>query len=118
MRLGTPRSVASHLGLYCSRPMSHQGLSTETPWSHTHMCIIRHKASEDKPQTSELLTSLFMSPHFFESQEPLDNPRIKEKIHAQYGDGLELFAKINVNGGHAIPLFDWLKNKQAGTLWK
>lgn len=28
-----------------------------------------------------------------------------------------MFSKINVNGSHAIPLFDFLKTKQAGTLW-
>lgn len=53
----------------------------------------------------------------FMNQEPLDNPRIKEKIQKMYGEGLDLFSKINVNGGHAIPLFDFLKTKQAGTLW-
>ena len=62
--------------------------------------------------------SYIIKSNAFTLQEPLENPRIKEKIQAQYGDGLELFSKINVNGGHAIPLFDWLKSKQSGTLWK
>lgn len=92
-------------------------VNTATQWGMTAKNFSQLRDLSAKYAGEEGLKILCFPCGQFMNQEPLENPRIKEKIQAQYGDGLELFSKINVNGGHAIPLFDWLKSKQSGTLW-
>jgi len=52
----------------------------------------------------------------FGGQEPGTNAEIKDfarnKEHAKF----DLFAKIDVNGNNADPLYKYLKSKQSGTL--
>jgi len=48
-------------------------------------------------------------------QEPWPDPQIKEFM-LKYSDGFQMFSKINVNGGSAHPLYNYLKKKQGGTL--
>nr|UCK81636.1 probable phospholipid hydroperoxide glutathione peroxidase [Arenicola marina] len=52
----------------------------------------------------------------FGSQEPGTNEEIKEFARGKYGAQFDLFAKIDVNGSNALPLFNYLKMKQGGTL--
>lgn len=55
--------------------------------------------------------------HVLYFQEPWAEPKIKEFMLG-YSDGFEMFSKINVNGSNAHPLYNYLKNKQGGTLGK
>jgi len=52
----------------------------------------------------------------FGSQEPGTNAEIKEFATGKYGVKFDMFAKLNVNGSNADPLWDYLKSKQSGTL--
>jgi len=51
----------------------------------------------------------------FGSQEPGTNAEIREFANG-YGATFDMYAKINVNGSEAHPLYDFLKKKQGGTL--
>ena len=51
----------------------------------------------------------------FGYQEPGTNEEIKQFV-SKYGVEFDMFDKINVNGGNAHPLFNYLKEKQGGTL--
>lgn len=51
----------------------------------------------------------------FANQEPGTNAEIKE-FALQHGAKYDLFAKIDVNGDSAHPLYKFLKRKQKGTL--
>ena len=51
-------------------------------------------------------------------QEPGTNAEIKEFATGKYGVTFDMFAKLNVNGSNADPLWDYLKNKQGGLLGK
>jgi glutathione peroxidase len=52
----------------------------------------------------------------FGHQEPGDEPEIKEFCSTSYGASFPLFAKIDVNGAGAHPLYRWLKGERAGVL--
>jgi glutathione peroxidase len=52
----------------------------------------------------------------FGHQEPGDDSAIKEFCSLSYGVTFPLFAKIEVNGANAHPLYRWLKSQQAGVL--
>ncbi|EFX89082.1 hypothetical protein DAPPUDRAFT_233749 [Daphnia pulex] len=52
----------------------------------------------------------------FASQEPGTNSEIKE-FAASYNVKFDMFAKIDVNGDNAHPLWKYLKLKQGGTLF-
>lgn len=52
----------------------------------------------------------------FGSQEPGTNEEIENFARTQYNVKFDLFAKINVNGEDADPLWKYLKSKQGGTL--
>ena len=47
-------------------------------------------------------------------QDPGSNAQIKSFARSNYGVNFPLFAKVEVNGSGAEPLFDWLKNEKAG----
>ena len=51
----------------------------------------------------------------FGSQEPGSNDDIKQ-FAAKYGVAFDMFAKINVNGANAHPLWKYLKERQGGVL--
>ena len=53
----------------------------------------------------------------FGSQEPGSNEDVK-RFAAGYNVKFDMFAKINVNGSDAHPLWNYLKDKQGGTLGK
>jgi len=56
----------------------------------------------------------------FGSQEPGTNEEIKafaENKGVEFGKGFDFFSKIDVNGKNTHPLWDYLKNKQGGTLF-
>ncbi len=50
----------------------------------------------------------------FGHQEPGDEAEIKQFCSLNYDVTFPLFAKIDVNGAHAHPLYTWLKGEKAG----
>lgn len=52
----------------------------------------------------------------FAGQEPWSNEEIKKYLVDNFGVKFDMFAKINVNGDDADPLWKYLKSKQGGTL--
>lgn len=51
----------------------------------------------------------------FGKQEPATNEEIKT-FAAGFGVTFPMFAKIDVNGPHQIPLYKWLKEVEGGTM--
>jgi glutathione peroxidase len=52
----------------------------------------------------------------FGGQEPGDAAQIEEFCASNYAVSFPMFAKIDVNGGNAHPLFNFLKNAKSGLL--
>lgn len=52
----------------------------------------------------------------FGHQEPGDEAQIKEFCSTRYDVTFPLFAKLEVNGEHADPLYQWLKREGKGVL--
>jgi glutathione peroxidase len=52
----------------------------------------------------------------FGNQEPGDAKQIEQFCASNFGITFPMFAKIDVNGGNAHPLFDYLKSQKAGLL--
>jgi glutathione peroxidase len=52
----------------------------------------------------------------FGHQEPGDETEIEEFCQVNYGVKFPMFAKINVNGSDAHPLFTWLRKAKGGLL--
>ena len=52
----------------------------------------------------------------FGRQEPGDEAEISQFCETQYGVSFPMFAKIEVNGGDAHPLYRWLKSQKPGVL--
>lgn len=52
----------------------------------------------------------------FGHQEPGDEAEIKQFCSLTYDVSFPMFAKVDVNGPKAHPLFDWLKREKAGFL--
>jgi len=52
----------------------------------------------------------------FGHQEPGDESEIKTFCSTQYDVTFPMFAKIEVNGANAHPLYQWLKSEKAGIL--
>ncbi|MFT4100203.1 MAG: glutathione peroxidase [Burkholderiaceae bacterium] len=52
----------------------------------------------------------------FGGQEPGDEAQIGEFCQRNYGVSFPMFAKVDVNGAHAHPLFQWLKAQAPGLL--
>jgi len=52
----------------------------------------------------------------FRHQEPGDEAEIAEFCQLNYGVTFPMFAKVDVNGDEAHPLFQWLRSQQGGLL--
>ena len=52
----------------------------------------------------------------FGSQEPGSNEQIAQFCEINYGVSFPMFARVDVNGDSAHPLFKWLKSEQPGLL--
>ncbi len=52
----------------------------------------------------------------FGSQEPGDEAAIESFCETRYGVTFPMFAKIDVNGAHAHPFYEWLKSSMTGVL--
>ena len=52
----------------------------------------------------------------FGAQEPGDAKQIEDFCESKYAVTFPMFAKIDVNGSHAHPLFDYLKREKSGLL--
>jgi glutathione peroxidase len=59
---------------------------------------------------------LFRSCNQFGHQEPGDEAVIKSFCELNYGVTFPMFAKIDVNGAQADPLYQWLKTSRPGLL--
>ena len=53
----------------------------------------------------------------FGYQEPGTSEDIKNFATSKYNVEFDMFEKVNVNGSEAHPLFNYLKEKQAGTMF-
>ena len=53
----------------------------------------------------------------FGKQEPKSNKEIYFFCQGTYDVHFDMFAKIDVNGENAIPLYKYLKQQQSGVLW-
>ncbi|OZI22577.1 glutathione peroxidase [Bordetella genomosp. 7] len=62
------------------------------------------------------LTVLGFPCNQFGNQEPGDEATIGEFCSREYGVTFPMFAKVEVNGAHAHPLFRWLKGEKPGVL--
>ena len=54
----------------------------------------------------------------FGGQEPGEAEEIGEFCQRNYGVSFPMFAKVDVNGDDAHPLYDWLKSEKGGLLGK
>jgi glutathione peroxidase len=52
----------------------------------------------------------------FASQDPGTNAEIGEFCQRNYGVSFPMFAKVDVNGSNAHPLYRWLKSEKGGVL--
>ena len=52
----------------------------------------------------------------FAGQEPRSDDDIQSFCQLNYGVTFPIFKKLEVNGGNAAPVFDWLKNEKPGVL--
>ncbi len=52
----------------------------------------------------------------FASQDPGSNEEIGAFCEKNYGVSFPMFAKVDVNGEHAHPVFAWLREEQGGVL--
>ena len=52
----------------------------------------------------------------FGHQEPGDEEQIQEFCSLTYGVTFPMFAKVEVNGGDAHPLYKWLRSEKSGVL--
>ncbi len=50
----------------------------------------------------------------FGKQEPGDAAQIEQTCYINYGVSFPMFAKLEVNGANAHPMFDWLKQELPG----
>jgi glutathione peroxidase len=53
----------------------------------------------------------------FGKQEPKSNKEIRFFCQGTYDVTFDMFAKVDVNGDNAIPLYNYLKQEQSGVLW-
>ncbi len=53
----------------------------------------------------------------FGKQEPKSNKEIHFFCQGTYDVTFDMFAKVDVNGDNAIPLYNYLKQEQSGVLW-
>jgi len=83
------------LGFPCNQVIINLFLIFNTSWLHTLL--------------------YFFNLQQFGSQEPGTNSEIKD-FAANYNVKFDMFAKIDVNGDSAHPLWKYLKKKQGGTL--
>ena len=63
-------------------------------------------------QENEQITVLGFPCNQFGGQEPGSNEEILEFAHSRFNLNFPLFAKINVNGENAAPLYKWLKSEK------
>lgn len=52
----------------------------------------------------------------FGAQEPLQGQQITQFCQTQYGVQFAIMQKIDVNGAHAHPVYQWLKSQKSGLL--
>ena len=52
----------------------------------------------------------------FGNQDPANNDEIGAFCQKNYGVSFPMMAKVDVNGGDAHPVFEWLKNQKGGLL--
>jgi len=71
----------------------------------------------DERYSKDGLSILAFPCNQFANQEPGTNAEIKKFAREKYGAKFDLFAKIDVNGDGAHPLWKWLKKEKPGFLF-
>lgn len=92
-------------------------VNVATKWGFTDKNYKQLQALHDELAESKGLRILAFPCNQFGSQEPGTNEEIKEFAQGKYGAKFDLFAKIDVNGNNAHPLWKYLQTKQKGTMW-
>ncbi|XP_064467757.1 uncharacterized protein LOC135378612 [Ornithodoros turicata] len=82
-----------------------------TDSNYKQLVELHEKYSSNKPP----LSILGFPCNQFGAQEPATNEDIEKFAKSHYNVKFDLFAKININGDEAHPLWKYLKSKQAGT---
>jgi len=91
-------------------------VNVATKWGFTDKNYKQLQALHDELAETKGLRILAFPCNQFGSQEPGTNEEIKAFATGTYGVKFDIFAKINVNGDSADPLWKYLKHKQGGTL--
>jgi len=68
----------------------------------------------DQLGTSKGLSILAFPSNQFGGQEPWSNAEIKHYVKSNFGVTFDMYAKVDVNGSDALPLFKYLKYKKGG----
>lgn len=90
-------------------------VNVASKWGKTKVNYTQLVALHEKYGDSKDLKILGFPCNQFGSQEPGTNAEIKS-FAASYNVKFDMFAKIDVNGDSAHPLWKYLKKKQGGTL--
>lgn len=90
-------------------------VNVASKWGFTDKNYKQLQALHDEFAESKGLRILAFPCNQFGGQEPGTNEEIK-KFAEGYGVKFDMFAKLDVNKGNAHPLWEYLKNKQGGTL--
>lgn len=85
-------------------------------WGLTGKNYEQLQALYDEYAESKGLRILAFPCNQFGGQEPGTNEEIKATVTEKYGVKFDMFAKIEVNGSGADPLWCYLKSKKGGTL--
>ncbi len=91
-------------------------VNVASKWGFTDKNYKQLQAMHDELAEMKGLRILAFPCNQFGSQEPGSNEEIKTFATTKYGVKFDMFAKINVNGSKAHPLWNYLKSKQGGTL--
>lgn len=91
-------------------------LNVACKWGFTAKNYQQLQAMYDELADSKGLRILAFPCNQFGGQEPWSNEEIKKYVVENFGVKFDMFAKIDVNGDKAHPLFKYLKSKQGGTL--
>jgi len=90
-------------------------VNVATYWTLTSSNYAQLQQLHEK-YSPDLAILAFPSNQFMFNQEPGTNEQIKKFAREDKGSKFDLFAKVNINGKSAIPLFQYLRQQQGGLL--
>jgi len=91
-------------------------VNVASKWGKTPVNYTQLTALHEQYEATKGLRVLGFPCNQFGSQEPGTESEIKAFAHDKYNVRWDLASKINVNGDHAHPLWQYMKSKQGGTL--